>query len=549
MVSNSKLKSPLRFLFRINVIHILLISFILNGCQDKEDNQNSKPNIIIILADDMGYSDIGCYGSEINTPNLDKLATSGIRFTQFYNDARCSPSRASILTGLYPHQAGVGFLTTSNHKKIREILGPPGYTDFLSENCVTIAEGLKPAGYQTYLSGKWHVGQYQPHWPVDRGFDQSLVILRGYNYFDPSQNEFAFNDSIIEPDPEGFYTTNYFTDQAVDFVDNQRIDQPFFLYLAYTAPHWPIQAPEEEIEKYLGKYMVGWDSLRVKRYTQMKEIGIIDGDYSLSPRDEHIPAWNSLTQKEKEIWDRKMAVYAAQISIMDRGIGRVLEKLKEKGIMDNTLIMFLSDNGGSAEYLNRGDTTAVLGSPESYNSYGAWSNLSNTPFRLFKHYVHEGGISTPFIAHWPKGIVRKSDDFVRQRGHIIDIMATCMDVGGASYPSEFNGHQITPTPGKSLVPYFKGQNTINHETQYWEHEGNRALMEGKWKLVSRLGYPWELYKIDEDRTELEDLSSKYQEVVIDLTGKWQKWADKVGVVPWSKTGKTPKIPDYTKITR
>lgn len=508
-----------------------------------------KPNIIIILADDMGFSDIGCYGSEIKTPNIDELATSGIRFTQFYNDARCSPSRASILTGLYPHKAGVGFLTSANQKKVREILGAPGYTDFLSENCVTIAEALKPAGYQTYLSGKWHVGQYRPHWPVDRGFDQSMVVLEGYHYFDPNQDKFALNDSIIKPDTDGFYTTNFLTDQALNFIDNQDGDKPFSLYLAYTAPHWPIQAPEEEIAKYQGSYMIGWDSLRVQRYNRMKEIGIIDKDYPLSPRDENIPAWNSLTQNQKEMWDRKMAVYAAQISIMDKGIGRVMDKLKKKGIMDNTLIMFLSDNGGSAESIGKGDTISSIGSSESWGSYGAWSNLSNTPFRLFKHYVHEGGIATPFIAHWPKGIVRNSDDFVRQRGHIIDIMATCLDVAGVTYPSEFNGHQISPTPGKSLVPYFKGQNTINHETIYWEHEGNRSVMEGKWKVVSRLGHPWELYNIEEDRTELNDLSSKYPDVVTKLTDQWQKWADEVGVVPWSKTGKTPKIPDYTKITR
>jgi arylsulfatase A-like enzyme len=539
-----------------SIVFILFIctTMVLQSCNGVGkgligDNKDTKPNILIILADDMGFSDIGSYGSEIKTPNLDKLANSGIRFTQFYNGARCSPSRASILTGLYPHQAGVGFLTTAGQKKIREMLGPPGYTDFLSENCVTIAEGLKPAGYQSYLCGKWHVGQYRPHWPVDRGFDQSLVVLGGYHYFDPKQDNFAFNDSVIEPNPDGFYTTNYLSDQALKFLDKQDLNQQFFLYLAYTAPHWPIHAPEEEIAKYQGKYMIGWDSLRVQRYNRMKEIGIIDKDFPLSPRDENMPAWNSLTQQQKEIWDRKMAVYAAQISILDRGIGRVVDKLNEKGMMDNTLIMFLSDNGGCAESIGKDDTTKLIGSPESWGSYGAWSNLSNTPFRLFKHYTHEGGIATPFIAHWPKGIVRKSDDFVRQRSHIIDIMATCLEVGGASYPAEFNGHQITPTPGKSLVPYFKGQNTINHETIYWEHEGNRALMEANWKLVSRLGYPWELYNIVEDRTELNDLSGKYPDVVKELTTKWQKWADEVGVVPWSKTGTTPKIPDYTKITR
>ena len=424
-----RFKSLLKLSNRINLVQILFISWILLGCQGQADNQSGgKPNIIIILADDMGYSDIGSFGSEISTPNLDKLAGNGIRFTQFYNTARCSPSRASILTGLYPHQAGVGFLTTANSKNLREILGAPGYTDFLSENCVTIAEVLKPAGYKTYLSGKWHVGQYRPHWPVDRGFDQSLVILQGYHYFNPGENEFAYNDAIIEPDYENFYITNYFTDQAVEFIDKHNSNQPFFMYLAFTSPHWPIHAPEDEIAKYEGNYLKGWDSLRVQRYQRMQELGIIDQDYPLSPRDENIPDWNSLNEEQKETWDRKMSVYAAQISIMDRGIGRVLSQLQERGMMGNTLILFLSDNGGCAEHQDGGDTIAPLGSPGSWSSYGAWSTVSNTPFRLFKHYVHEGGIATPFIAHWPDGISRNSDDFVRQPCHIIDIMSTCLDI-------------------------------------------------------------------------------------------------------------------------
>jgi arylsulfatase A-like enzyme len=534
---------------RTNVLAVILISGLLYGCNGQEGKQSSKPNIIVILSDDMGFCDIGNYGSEIKTPNLDELARSGIRFTQFYNTARCSPSRASILTGLYPHQAGVGFLTTANQKPVREILGAPGYTDFLSKNCVTIAEALKPAGYQTYLSGKWHVGQYRPHWPVDRGFDQSLVILSGYHYFDPGQGVFALNDTLIEPDPENFYSTNYFTDQAVEFIDQHNSDEPLFMYLAYTSPHWPIHAPEDEIAKYEGSYMVGWDSLRVQRYERMKELGIIDKDYPLSERYESIPEWNTLPQEVKEMWDRKMSVYAAQISIMDRGIGRVMDQLEEKGMMDNTLIMFLADNGGCAEHQDRGDTIAPLGSPGSWSSYGAWSTVSNTPFRLFKHYVHEGGIATPFIAHWPEGITRNSSNFVRQPSHITDIMATCLDAAGATYPTEHNGNQITPTPGKSLVPYFEGKDPVNHETIYWEHEGNRALLEGEWKIVSRLEYPWELYNLEEDRTELNDLSGDYPEKVTELTEKWQTWADEVGVVPWSLTGKVPKIPDYAKIIR
>ncbi len=497
----------------------------------------------------MGFSDIGCYGSEISTPNLDKLAENGIRFTRFYNTARCSPSRASILTGLYPHQAGVGFLTTDNQRRLREILGPPGYTDFLNDQCVTIAEALKTAGYETYMAGKWHVGQYRPHWPVDRGFDSSYVILSGYNYFDPAQDKFALNDTIYEPDPEGFYITNSFTDRAVELIDRHNSKKPFFMYLAYTSPHWPLHAPEEEVAKYQGSYMVGWDTLREQRYLNMKNIGIIDRDFPLSPRFENIPEWNSLSQDLKERWDRKMSVYAAEISIMDKGIGRVMEELEKRGMKDNTLIMFLSDNGGCAEYQFRGDTITPIGAPGSWSSYGAWSNLSNTPFRLFKHYTHEGGISTPFIAYWPDGITRSSGDFVRQPSHIIDILATCLDAAGATYPTEYKDHEIIPTPGKSLVPYFKGENPVNHETLYWEHEGNKAILEGKWKLVSRLTFPWELYDTETDRTEMNNLIDEHPDIADRMSKEWQKWADEVGVVPWTKTGRVPRITNYRRVTR
>ena len=391
IVSLSIIKQFVPCFKKPSLIHLLWISALLYGCQAEADKRENRPNIIIILADDMGYSDVGCYGSEINTPNIDELAERGIRFTRFYNTGRCSPSRASLLTGLYPHQAGVGYLTSSWAEHHRETLGAPGYTDHLTKNSVTIAEALQLVGYQTYLSGKWHVGQEKPHWPYYRGFDQSLVLLEGYDYFDPNQNHYAYNDSLVKPDPENFYATDYFTSNAVEFIDQHAGDRPFFLYLAYTAPHSPIHAPEEAIAKYEGSYRTGWDSVRVKRYERMKALGVISQDYPLSPRHEKIPAWDAVSFKEKQNWDRRMSVYAAQISIMDEGIGKVMDKLKERGEMDNTLIMFLSDNGGASEPRHRGDPNAKIGSPDSWQSYGAWAHVSNTPFRLFKRFVHEGG--------------------------------------------------------------------------------------------------------------------------------------------------------------
>ena len=503
-----------------------------------------KPNILLIVADDLGYSDIGCFGSEIPTPNLDKLAGDGLRFTRFYNTARCSPSRASILTGLYPHQAGVGFLTSSSSKELRRKLGAPGYLDNLNDKCVTIAEVLRTAGYKTYLSGKWHVGQERPHWPVDRGFDRSFTFLGGYHYFDPIQGQYTLDDNPYEPEPDGFYSTHFITDRALDFLDGHPAGEPFFMYLAYTAPHWPLHAPEQDVARFEGKYMRGWDAMRNDRYQKMLSTGVLEKNVQLSPRHKNIPGWDSLEIKDKKIWDRKMAVYAAQVSIMDKGIGRVVSFLEGQGILDNTLIMFVSDNGGSAELSRKGNRKAKIGTAESWQSYGAWANLSNTPFRLFKHYVHEGGMRSPFIAYWPAQIQPGEREFVRDPCHIIDLMSTCIDVAGAEYPVTFNGNPVIPSPGRSLLPLFKGKSHEHHQVLYWEHEGNRALLDDDWKLVSRLGHDWELYRIDKDPSELNDLSGEYPERITDLSKKWQAWADDVGVVPWSRTGKFPTVPDY-----
>lgn len=508
---------------------------------------SDKPNILLIVADDLGYSDIGCFGSEIPTPNLDRLGSNGLRFTRFYNTARCSPSRASILTGLYPHQAGVGFLTSSSSSELRRILGPPGYLDNLNDKCVTIAEVLRTTGYKTYLSGKWHVGQERPHWPVDRGFDRSFTFLGGYHYFDPSEGQYTLDDRSYAPDPEGFYSTDYITDRAVEFLSQHQTGQPFFLYLAYTAPHWPLHAPEDEVARFEGSYMRGWDEMRKERYQKMLSTGVLESNVLLSPRDGHIPAWDDLDEADKLVWDRKMAVYAAQVSRMDKGIGRVVSLLEENGMLDNTLLLFVSDNGGSAENSRKGDRNARIGTAQSWNSYGAWANLSNAPFRLFKHYVHEGGMRSPFIAHWPEVIRQRKGEFVRDPCHIIDLMATCLEAAGADYPDLFNGKPVIPSPGRSLVPFFRGESPEHHQILYWEHEGNRALLDGDWKLVSQLGQEWELYRVDQDPSELNDLAKEYPERIKELSKNWQAWADEVGVVPWSKTGKYPAVPDYTKL--
>ena len=385
-------------------------SLSLHGCMEvgssaATESTRSRPNIILIMADDMGYSDIGCYGGEVNTPSLDRLAASGMRFTQFYNTGRCCPTRASLLTGLYPHQAGIGHMVGNK--------GYPSYQGYLNERCVTIAEALKSGGYRTLMSGKWHVGENRPHWPVDRGFDEYYgIVSGGANYFDISKTKapgvkrtMAIDDEPFVPKPGSFYMTDAFSENAVKFIDNYgRKKEPFFLYLAYTAPHWPLHAWPDDIAKYKGKYRKGWDRLRQERYQLMIKIGLISSKWKMSPRDTATWPWDD--ENNKELLDLKMAVYAAQIERMDYGIGKVLDKLKETGAQENTLVLFLSDNGGCAEGGPVGFDNRKNGLPpggvDSYMSYGlSWANASNTPFRRYKHWVHEGGIATPLIAHWP----------------------------------------------------------------------------------------------------------------------------------------------------
>jgi len=483
-----------------------------------------RPNIILIMADDMGFSDIGCYGGEINTPNLDGLAQKGIRFTQFYNTPRCCPSRATLLTGLYCHQAGVGHMVDD--------YGVPGYRGFLNDRCVTIAEALKPAGYTTLMVGKWHVGERRPHWPVDRGFDHYYgLVSGGSNYWKVDKGRvFAIDGQETTPADKDFYVTDAFSNKAVEYVDTHgRGDKPFFLYLAYTAPHWPLHAWPDDIAKYKGKYLKGWDKLREERHKRQIEMGLLDPKWPLTPRDKSAPAWDDV--KDKEMWDLRMAVYAAQVDRMDQGIGRLLAKLREIGKLDDTLIMFLTDNGGCAEAIDRGQKGVPPGPVDSFLSYHLpWANASNTPFRLYKHWVHEGGISSPFIVHWPS-VIKDRGKLTSQVGHTIDLMATCLDVAGGEYPRIFNGKEIQPFEGKSLLPIFENVGGASvPRVLFWEHEGNRAVRQGKWKLVSRYREGWELYDLEADRTELTNLAARHPGKAAELAGKYAEWAARVGAL-------------------
>jgi len=521
----------------------------------------NRPNVLLILADDMGFSDIGCYGSEIATPNLDSLAAGGIRLTQLYTCARCCPTRASLLTGLHPHQTGVGHMVNNR--------GLAAYQGYLNDRCVTIAEALRSAGYRTMMSGKWHVGgAYPPNdpakWsligqeghplPVQRGFECHYGTLGGAgSYYNPPS--MVHDDKLIKAEGEEFYYTDAISDQAVAMIRQAaQGGQPFFCYVAYTTPHWPLHALPEDIAKYRGRYSKGWDAIRTERHERLKAMGILDPRWPISPRDAEAPPWEQLANKAWE--DMRMAVYAAQIDRMDQGIGRIMAALRKLGVADNTLVMFLSDNGGCAEFLAEdadktekfryniptrkgqpihvGNAPKLMPGPETtFMSYDLpWANVSNAPFRLYKHWVHEGGISTPMIAHWPATI--PAGQIAHQPCHVVDIMATCLDAAGVAYPSEFAGHQITPLEGEGLMPVFRGRAWSRSQEICWEHEGNRAVRQGNWKLVSKHPGDWELYDTERDRTELNDLAGKNRAKVKELEAVYERWAQRCGVAPWDQ---------------
>ena len=535
-----------------------------------------RPHIVVIMADDMGYTDVGCYGSEIETPVIDRLAMNGLRFTQFYNTSRCCPTRAALLTGLYSHQAGIGLMTSDR--------GWEAYRGNLNDRCVTIAEALQPAGYRTYMSGKWHVTRHiapngdKSNWPRQRGFDHFYgTIIGAGSFFDPAtlcrENTFITPENDPQYAPEIFYYTDAISDNAAMFVQEHfqsHERDPMFLYVAYTSAHWPMHAPEQEILKYKGAYDAGYEAIRQTRYQKAIELGVIDPNWPLSPPSVR---WESETNRAWNL--RCMEVYAAMVDRMDQGIGRILSEIESAGQLDNTMIIYLQDNGGCAEAFGRRDNSAQRedfdfapfgpddlqtkiwppmqtrdgrwvrtgpntnpGSEDTFVAYGTgWANVSNTPFRGYKHDPYEGGISTPLVVHWPRGI---SQDMVGSTidtpSHLIDLLPTCLDAAGATYPAERKGMRILPPEGVSLIPTFKSAEVQRENPLCFEHHGNLALRDGRWKIVSMYQKDrptrWELYDMQNDRTELKDLADVYPERLHQMVQQWHDWADRVGVQPW-----------------
>ncbi len=520
----------------MKILRFLALSILCLSSAVPSIAANGKPNIIVILVDDMGFSDLGCYGSEIPTPNLDKLAAGGVRLTQFYNTARCCPTRAALLTGLYSHQAGMGWMTTD--------FGPeyPGFRGRLLEDRLTIAEVLKPAGYFTAMTGKWHLGQ-GPRPPAER-FDRSLQAMAGGFYFPnsggkESQNLFLNGRKLEKGAPElpqKWYSTDLWTDFGLRFIDEALVEKkPFFLYLAHNAPHFPLQADPEDIARFRGKYKTGWDALSAARHTRQIELGLINKNWQKAARPADVKAWDTLSDIDKDHFDNLMAIYAACVWRMDRSVGTLVEGLKRRGVYDNTVILFMSDNGGNAEGGPRGTARGPgeLGSANSVVFCGeSWAWMQNTPFRKFKHYNHEGGIASPLIAHWPAGIKARGE-WRTEPAHLIDIMATCIDLAGAKFPGEFNGRPVPHPEGESLRPLLTGQPANRAQPIFWEHEGNAAVREGEWK-ITRLGYqaPWELYNMTADRTEQHNLASENPEKTRALAAKWDDWAKRASVKPW-----------------
>lgn len=543
----SRLRSILLSLF------ITLLPGLLTAAKDK------RPNIVIIMADDLGFSDARCFGGEIHTPNIDQLAKNGLRFTQFYNAARCCPTRASLLTGQYAHKVGIARNGNS-----------------LTRNAATIAELLQASGYQTAMSGKWHLSftpvlpdkahhmqwlqhQFDPKqpfapldtYPVNRGFQRHFGVIWGVvDYFDP----FSLVDGLepVHTVPKGFYMTDAITRHAVQYIkDFARSDKPFFLYVAHDAPHWPLHALPEDIAKYKDVYKDGWHVLRAKRFARQQQLGLFDGkNTTLPPVFGNGPDWDALTPAEKEFQSAKMTVHAAMVDHLDQGIGQVLDALKQTGALDNTVIFFLADNGASPEiprvpgydrpgftrdgrkmlYAPDGIPVKDLGSETSYTGIGSWwANAANTPFRYWKKESFEGGAHTPFIAYWPKGLKAKGGSTTEQVAHVIDLMPTCLELAGTRYPSTYKDHKLTTLDGLSLVPILKGKERKPHEALYWEHEGGKAIRVGDWKLVafSKRNSPWELYDLAHDRTEMHDLSKAQPARVQELEEKWSNWFEHV----------------------
>ncbi|WP_157558124.1 arylsulfatase [Niabella aurantiaca] len=550
-------------------LRIIFIVIFCLGLRPSGTAQSKRPNIVLILADDLGYSDVGCYGGEIATPHIDRLAANGVRYASFYNTSRCCPTRAALLTGMYNHNAGIGEMTTNR--------GLPGYRGALSENTVTLAEVLKKAGYHTAMAGKWHVSntleqptaEAQLRWlnhqedhpffspveqyPVNRGFEHYFGNIWGVvDYFDPFS--LVSGTTPIKTVPDHYYHTDAINDTAVQYIHTlSKQKAPFFLYVAHTAPHWPLQALPEDIRKYAHTYTAGWDAIRQARYRKMAALGLIDTNIvKLSPREAGAASWELNRHKD---WDaRAMAVHAAMVDRMDQGIGRIIAALKQEGKLDNTLIIFLSDNGASPENamaygpgfdrpgatrmgdpirypVNKG---AMPGPQTTFASIGAaWANVANTPYRFAKASSFEGGVHTPMIACWPKGIKGKGR-VSRTTGHVIDFMATFLELAKADYPETYNGRTIRPMQGMSLVPSFKHSGARSSRLLFNEHFGARYVRDGNWKLVAAPGKPWQLFDLQQDASELHDLSARYPEQVKRLGALWEEWAHQNNVFPKKK---------------
>ncbi len=531
------------------ILYLISGILLLTACSVKEEQKNEKPNILLIMLDDMGYSDLGCYGGEIQTPNIDKLAEEGVRFTQMHNCARCCPTRASLLTGHYPQTAGINGMGVN-----------------LAMNTATIAEVLKENGYHTGMTGKWHLSDTKPvpdemeqlrwmahradygnfspleNYPCNRGFEEHWGVIWGVvNYFDPFS--LVHNEEPIKEVPEDFYITDFITQKSIDLIDSYSKDEkPFFLYVAHTAPHWPLHALPQDIEKYKNTYKDGWEVLRKTRYDRMIEMGLIDKETYPLPENSSGRKWEDCEKKAYE--SACMSVHAAMIDHVDQGIGEIIEKLKETGMYDNTIIFVLSDNGASYERgyppgfdrpgFTRDSTIIEYNSehpgPETTWNYigNAWASAVNTPFRYWKKESYEGGSATPFIVHWPKGLKGKENTINRGFAHVIDILPTCLELSGAQYPETVNGKTTTPPPGKNLLPLLVN-NEVIHDTIYWEHERGRAIRIGDWKMSSLPNKDWELFNLAGDHTEMNDLSKQLPEKVKEMNSAWETWAKKVNI--------------------
>ncbi len=543
-------------MLKLNKFPLLLLgSSFLFACSSAHKKPPEKPNILLIMLDDMGYSDPGCFGGEIRTPNMDRLAEEGIRFTQMHNCARCCPTRASVLTGLYPQQAGISGMGVN-----------------LAMNAATIAEVLKEEGYHTGMTGKWHLsttrglpdhdqqlrwlahrmdnGSFSPleNYPCNRGFEEHWGVIWGVvNYFDPFS--LVHNEEAIKEVPDGFYMTDFITEKSLELLDSySQDDKPFFLYVAHTAPHWPLHALPEDIGKYQGTYDLGWEVLRQKRYRRMLDMGLIDSLTYPLPENSSGRSWESCQKKAYEA--ACMQVHAAMVDRVDQSIGKIIERLKKNGQFENTVIFILSDNGASYERayppgfdrpgFTRDSTIIVYnaekpGSEETWNYIGdAWASAVNTPFRYWKKESYEGGSATPFIIHWPAGLRGKENTLNHGLAHVIDILPTCLELAGAAYPEEVNGLPTLPLPGSSLLPLLLDEKTILHDTLYWEHEGGRAIRTAEWKMSALSGQPWELFHISRDYTETRNLATTFPEIRDSLAVAWEHWA-RTCSIPFKKT--------------